>query len=328
MNKNDCDFIKTSSSIPLLTTDDHESPAPPEWVMLIPEGKFLGRDGRGPYQLDADAVLAAYNKAAIELPIDYDHQSLEADAKAGPVPAAGWIKALEIRDGALWGRVRWTARAAELIQAREYRYISPVFRVRSGRIIEINGAGLTHYPNLKLLPIAMAMKGAYMNEEIMQKLQALLKLPATATIEDVLAELQRLMERLQAAEAAAQSRQPDPAEWAPMAQYKTVADELAKLQTEVAAQKAEAAVTAAMSSGKLAPALKDWAIGYASRDPQGFADWVAKAPVLVDVAAQGQGRKNVAPNADTLTEEDRIACALLGMSEADFAAHKKSFIKE
>lgn len=143
-----------------------------------------------------------------------------------------------------------------------------------------------------------------------------------------MAELQKIIDRLQVAEAAAaQSRQIDPTQWVPMSQHKTVAEELAKLQAEVAAQKAEALVSAAMRSGKLAPALKDWAMDYARRDPDGFAAWTEKAPVILTAEAHSAAPR-VASNAATLTEEDRIACALLGMREADFAAHKKSLIKE
>src|SRR5690606_40136635 len=103
---------------------------------------------------DAEAVLTAFAENGIDLPIDYEHQSLAADDKAGPVPAAGWIKALEVRDGALWGRVQWTPRAAELIAAREYRYLSPVFRHVQGRVVALAGAGLVQYPNLGLTPAA------------------------------------------------------------------------------------------------------------------------------------------------------------------------------
>ena len=307
----------------LLPSPQGESAAAPEWVELIPAGTFSGRDGRGPYTLNINAVLAAFAQGGIDLPIDYEHQTLSADEKAGPVPAAGWIKELAARDGALWGRVEWTPRAAELIGQKEYRFLSPVFRHdKAGRVLALEGAGLTHYPNLDLTPVAH-QKGEPMDDDLLEQLRDVLNLPTLSTPQDLIAELQKLMDRLKNAEAtAAQSRQPDPAQWVPIAQHRAVADELAKLQSAIAAEKAEAAVREAMSAGKLAPAMKDWALAYAGKDPEGFAAWCAAAPVIVagDAAAH-----RVAPNAgtDTLTEEDRIACQLLGMSEADFAAHKK-----
>lgn len=306
---------KHAISLALLPDGAEAPPSPPEWVMLIPAGSFSGRDGRGPYILDSAAVLAAFAKGGIDLPIDYEHQTLEAEAKAGPVPAAGWIKQLEARDGALWGRVTWTPRAAELIQSREYRFLSPVFRHdKAGRILALEGAGLTHYPNLDLAPVAH-MKGDDMTD--LTIIAEALGAPAGADIESLAAHAKTLKE--------AASRQPDPALWVPMSQHQAVAQELAALQAQVAREKAEAAVRAAMSAGKLAPAMQDWALGYATKDPEGFAAWVKAAPVILPADADKAAHR-VARNADTLTDEDRYVCAMLGMAEADFAAHKRALL--
>lgn len=297
-----------------LLPDGAEAPLPPEWVMLIPAGTFSGRDGRGPYRLDADAVLAAFEKGGIDLPIDYEHQTLEATAKAGPVPAAGWIKALEARGGALWGRVEWTPQAAGLIQSREYRFLSPVFRHdKTGRILALEGAGLTHYPNLDLEPVAH-MKGDDMMD--------LTPIAEALGLEAAKADVAALAAHARALKEAA-SRPPDPAQWVPMSQHQAVAEQLAALQAQVAKEKAEAAVRAAMSAGKLAPAMQDWALSYATKDPEGFAAWVKAAPAILPAQADKSAHR-VAPNADTLTDEDRYVCAALGLSETDFAAHKKA----
>ena len=266
--------------VALLPAAAHEADfTPPEWVELIPAGSFSGRDGRGPYILDIEAVLAAFAKAGIDLPIDYEHQTLSAGEKAGPVPAAGWITALEGRDGALWGRVRWTDEAARLIAGRAYRYLSPVFRHdKAGRVITLEGAALTHYPNLDLTPVAHTQGDDTMTD-LTPIAQALgVAGDDAASVEQLAAHAARLKTEL---EAAAQARTPDPREWVPMSQHKAVADELAALQAKVADEQAHAAVAAAMSAGKIAPALKEWALGYAKRDPQGFAAFAAAAPVLV-----------------------------------------------
>jgi len=295
---------------------------PPEWVELIPAGAFFGRDGRGPYILDTEAVLAAFAGVGIDLPIDYDHQSLSAGGKAGPVPAAGWITELEARDGALWGRARWTDEAARLIAARAYRYLSPVFRHdKDGRVLSLEGAGLTHYPNLDLTPVAHR-QGDDMTDltPIAQALGVVGE--DAASVEQLAAHAARLKTQLDAA-----GRSPDPREWVPIAQHKAVADELAALQARIAADRAEAAVTAAMSAGKIAPALKDWAIDYARRDPQGFAAFAASAPVVVSGDKSAPGVASNAGSA-TLSDEDRYVCAALGIPEKDFAAHKRAAAKE
>jgi len=92
-----------------------ENLAPPDWIQLIPAGSFRGRDGRGPYVLDdPGAVIAATNALRMRagIPIDYDHATDFAAPNGNPAPAAGWITEFAIRDGAIWGRVEWTERAA------------------------------------------------------------------------------------------------------------------------------------------------------------------------------------------------------------------------
>ena len=99
-------------------------------VHVLPAGKFSGRDGRGPYELvDAPAVIEATRRRAGEgrMPIDYDHAIDLAAPKGLPAPAAGWFKGLQARADGIWALVEWTERAAAMIRAKEYRYLSPVF---------------------------------------------------------------------------------------------------------------------------------------------------------------------------------------------------------
>lgn len=298
----------------LIPLDSDDSP--PSEIMLIPPGEIRGRDGRGPYRLDPEAVQQAFARAAIDLPIDFDHQTLDAGHKAGPVPAAGWIQGIDVRDGALWARVAWTPRAAELLRSREYRYISPVFRHHKGRIVALEGAGLTHYPNLHLPPVAHAM-----DDSLLDQIRLLLNLPTLATPEEVIAELQKLTERLrQAEEQVAQSRAPDPAEWVPMAQYQQVAQELATLQAEIAREHAEAAVEEAMAAGKLAPALKDWALAYAMKDLAGFETWARQAPVIVSA----QSMSAPPSRSERLEDEEVWVAQQLGISPDAFLSHKRA----
>jgi len=323
-------------SLPLSPADaDEASFTPPEWVHLIPAGTFSGRDGRGPYTLDAQAVLAAFAANGADLPIDYDHQSLTAEEKSGPVPAAGWIKELQAREDGIWARVEWTPRAAELLANKEYRYLSPVFRyqAKTGRVVALTGAGLTHNPNLYLQATA-SRKESHAVDELLERLIYMLNLPVTATPEEVAAELQKLIDRLKTAEAAAaqaaeelaaaQSREPNPAEFVPVALHKQVADQLAALQAELARREAEAAMEAAMSARKVSPGMREWALAYASRDLEGFKAFVAAAPEIVP---EGAHRRTESVHGAILTDEDRLAAKLLGMSEEAFA-QAKQFIKE
>ena len=312
-------------SLPLPPADaDQASFTPPEWVHLIPAGTFSGRDGRGPYTLDAQAVLAAYAAHGADLPIDYDHQSLTADEKAGPVPAAGWIKELQARADGIWARVEWTPRATELLAHKEYRYLSPVFRYRAkdGRVVALTGAGLTHNPNLYLQAAASRKESHAMT--LPEKIAALLGVPADCTEDEAAAAFQRLLDKIEAAEAA-HARQPDPAQFVPIALHKQVADQLAALQADLARREAEAAVEAAMSARKVSPGMREWALAYASRDLEGFRAFAAAAPEIVSASETKPSAHSV--GGVILTDEDRLAAKLLGMTEEAFAQAKQS-IKE
>jgi len=298
----------------------NEAGAAPSSIELVPAGTFSGRDGRGPYTLDVKAVLAAFAKNAIDLPIDYEHQSMSATDKTGPVPAAGWITALEARAGALWGQVRWTARAAEMVSALEYRFISPVFHHdKQGRVLALAGAGLTHYPNLDLNPVAHT-EGVVM-PEFLDQLRTLLKLDAEAADEAILAAITALMK----GDGKDKDTDTDTgvtANTVALKDFQAMALEFDALKNKVAQETAKAAVEAAMHSGKLVPAMQPWALTFAAKDAAGFAQWVTAAPVIVSAQSVLQAQ-HVASNVNTLTDEEHQVCHALGLRPEDFAAHKK-----
>lgn len=162
---------------------------PPLWVELIPAGTFHGRDGRGPYALENPAaVIAATCALRMEagIPIDYDHATDFAAPDGRPAPAAGWIRELQERGGALWGRVEWTARAARAIAAHEYRYISPVFQHEpDGTVLRLLRAGLTNNPNLYLTAISAAGDEDGKMDEFLKQLRVTLGLAPDASSDEV-----------------------------------------------------------------------------------------------------------------------------------------------
>ena len=107
----------------------------------------------------------------------------------------------------LWGRVVWTARASELIGAKEYRYISPVFHyLKDGSITRLKGAGLVHNPNLELTALAAQEDTMTPEMTFMQSLATTLKLAPDADAETILSALEDLMTT---------GARPDPKEYAP-----------------------------------------------------------------------------------------------------------------
>jgi phage I-like protein len=276
---------------------DEAAPSAPEWIELIPAGVFYGRDGRGPFRTaDADALIQSTNALAMKagLPIDYDHATDFGAPEGRPAPAAGWIRELQVRDGAVWGRVEWTARAAQSIVAREYRYISPVFQFdpTDGTVTRLLRAGLTNNPNLHLTAIAAAKTVAASDKDssmemLSHELCEALGLEANATPEQVIATARAMRaasERAQAGAVNAAALGADPAHYVAVAQFERALTELNALKAERALDRASLIVEDAIRAGKLVPAQREWAVAYCAADSRGFLAFVAKQPSILGPA--------------------------------------------
>lgn len=132
--------------------------APAKEFRLIPAGIFTTVDGRPAglpgWQLSRDAALSIIrmaNARTSDFVIDYEHQTLNTAKNGQPAPAAGWFKHMEWRegDGLYVIDARWTERASAMINAKEYRFISPTFHYdKTGQVISIINAALTNNPAL------------------------------------------------------------------------------------------------------------------------------------------------------------------------------------
>ena len=148
----------------LLSTPAAEngSTAPRSWIQLAKTGAFHS-NRYGKFSITRDdlaQMLHNFNnvtpKAPTELPIDYDHLSMD-PKKPGDGIAAGWMKKLELRNNGdeLWAEVEWTEDGAERIRKKEYRFISPSFVKdhvhKDGRTIgtTLIASGLTCHPFLE-----------------------------------------------------------------------------------------------------------------------------------------------------------------------------------
>ena len=303
--------------------------APPEWIQLIPAGSFHGRDGRGPYQLsNPDAVIAATMALRMRagIPIDYDHATDFGAPQGNPAPAAGWITEFAIRNGAIWGRVEWTERAAAAIRAHEYRYISPVFQYSpsDGTITRLLRAGLTNNPNLYLTAISAAGDEESNMDEFLKQLREMLGLDADASNDDILKRLSAMRDTDAAASHRAGSF--DPSRYVAVAEFQQALTELNALKMQRAREKAEHAVDEAIRSGKLAPAHREWAIAYCAADPNGFDTFAARQPVVLPGEMNLGGDPRLAlsrSHAGSMLSATEIAiCGLLGVTPNDFVKRK------
>lgn len=299
-----------------------ESGAVPGWVQLTPPGPaIVGRDGRGWKLSDPAAVAAAFDPAK-EPQIDLEHSSQIAAPMGMPAPAVGWIKQIEVRDSALWGRVEWTAEGEAAVTSRAYRYLSPVFRydVETGEILQIVSAGLTNSPNLEMA----ALNRATTETETMDKavLDAL-GLAATATAADAVLAINTL--KADKATALNRAETPDPARFVPRADHDLALNRITAFEAEAKARRETeiaAAVDAAVTAGKIAPASRDYHLA-ACRMEGGldlFTAMVGAAPVIAP--SSGVDRRPPASAPGRLTAEELAMCRMMGTDPERFAAEK------
>lgn len=314
----------------MLATCDRALPAdgtPPEWVHLLPEGKITGRDGRRWDVADPGALVLAFAANGADLPIDFEHQNDNPEAKArGPIPAAGWIKDVRLKPGGVWGRVEWTAAAREMIAAKQYRYLSPTFyfEPKTGIVTRLKGAGLVHNPNLHL--VALASQETHMDKPPMppakgeagmtaflQRLAAMLDLPEGADEDAIMAKLAAAMGQDKATAAA----QPDPARFVPVETVAAMLRDRNGERVALAEGQAVEKVNVAINQGYLPPALKDWALALARSDADSFDAFLAKtgphmAKLFTEVLPNRFPEKGFGLARSKSAEEEAV-CAQLGL---------------
>lgn len=146
-------------STPLAGSDSRNSSS---WIQIARTGAFTSeRHGKFSITRDDLATMlrnfeAVTPKAPTQLPVDYDHLSLNPQ-HPGDGAAAGWITNLALRaDGEeLWAQVEWTPEGARRIARREYRFASPSFMKnyvdKDGRAIgaTLLAAAITNQPFLE-----------------------------------------------------------------------------------------------------------------------------------------------------------------------------------
>lgn len=370
MKKDQHDFEPAAAAVIIPDGD-----TPPVEIELVPAGEVLTRkhDSRPPWENDdPEAVIAATRAENSEdFQVNYDHK---------PGPAAGWIKRLFARDGAIWAEVDWTVNAAAAIAAKEYRFISPefLFDKATRKIKMITGAALTNDPALYMQAIASANSHTPEEETMkLDELKKILGIKAEATAEQVQAyvkaaaaavkgladigkalglegevtgetvtaalsaqntaldgireaagvekgaSLSDVAAAVKTAKAAASANPGDNhGEFVPRAEFDRVKEDLGKLQSGTAKASATAMVDKAIENGKLTPASRDWGLGYAAADPEGFTKFVETAPTILKsgrVVPEGDPKGG----GDTLTDDEKAVCRAMGITEEKFLESRK-----
>ncbi len=310
----------------------------PEWIRLVPAGRFAGVDGRAWVNRDAAAVIGA-SAARLPLPVDYGHAT-DLGEPGEPNPAAGWIAELQERAGEVWGRVEWTPRGAAAVRDREYRHTSPVFVFdkRTGEVKSLLRAALTINPNL---PQFAALNEQGESMDALRRLKKSLGLAEDAPDDDLCARVDALAAeapKVRAAlgvaanssadsvVAAIQARgAPDPAKFVPIEAVTQLQADLNALKGERARERAELAVNEAVKAGKIAPALREHFLKIATNSPADFAAMMEKMP-----AGLGGGAPAASPPAADggLSAEDLAVCSAMGLDPETFKKARGAEKKE
>lgn len=316
--------------------------------LIFPEGQNIkARDGRpeeiAGWTLDATyghELATALNQNPQDTVIDYEHQSLHAKTNGKPAPAAGWIRAgsFEYVEGAglTSNSVSWTPEASEQIKDGRYKYKSPlVLYTPDGRLAGLHSVAITNTPallNLDQIDAAALSSSAalyqHQEEPTMKKtialLAAALGLAVDAGDEAFAAALSAGMDQIKQqtnldlmkpevtlADLSTKLSElnPDPSKFAPLSAVTALQDQVAKLTAASAAAPVEAQIQAALSDGRLLPAMEGWARDYATKDAAGFSAYLDKAPKVAALTAQQSQQQPAQEGDETKLEPTAAALA-------------------
>lgn len=294
-------------------------------------GTVRGRDGRA-WLFDAvshDALLEGFDQGAIDLPIDWEHSTQLRAPKGEEAPAAAWIKRIDIRNGALWGVLDWTTRGAEQVASKAYRFLSPVFDYdpATNRILRLVSAGLVNKPNLRLQALnyeVTTMRSTLLSAAIV----ASLGLAETADDDAVANAINSLKSDRDSATALNAEKAPSLDRYVPRADYDALVNRATNAENALQARNkadhdaaVDTAIQGALTAGKITPATEDYHRASCS-DTAGlerFKAFVAAAPTIGDPTDLGT-RKPEGGNVTALNAEQKEACRLLGIGEAEYLA--------
>lgn len=287
----------------------------PEWIQLFPRGPELRAvpgDDREFRLDDPEAVAAASMRSGLDLPIDWEHARMH--AKPGKrIETAGWINRMEVRDGVLVGRVDWTDDGRKSVEAKQYRYFSPVFmRSAARQVLSVIHGGLVNDPAF-VMP-ALASSASRQEEgmnEILKQILAVLALGDEATAEQALEACKALKAKADA--------QPSLANFVPRADYdaaKSRADTAEAKVAELEGASLEADIKreldAAEKAGKITPATRRDYFEAQCRKPGGleeFRKFVKEAPKMLEPSGISGNPPGASSAGFQSSEEAKIAKA-------------------
>lgn len=334
-----------------LKSKEMEVGGAPEIISVLPLGHV--KSAKGEFDVDGEsfaAMKAQIAQRGVDLVVDYEHQTLTGEQ----APAAGWVKELFLDDGQIKARVEWTDRAKAYLSNREYRYLSPVITVRKAdnKAMGLHSIALTNTPaieHMEAIVNSLNFEGGQNTMDFMKELAKLLGLGEDATEEQVKEALKACLEENKSLkESAAEAAKQQPPENDKVVANKEVcellglkagaatadvaaaimalksgniggvnlAEQVKSLEAKLADRDAEEAVEMALKAGKITPAQREWAKGYALKNLEDFRGFVEKAPQVVPMGDVG-GPESLALKRDEVDEATLLVCKQLGISAED-----------
>ncbi|TNI79577.1 phage protease [Aeromonas sobria] len=363
------------TALGLAVLDAALGPSDDGWHQLLPVGPFKARDGRpfdvpgGHWQLDRSIATTLINRAKAlgqDILIDYDHQTLHIEKTGKEAPAAGWFNGDEIewREGqGLFIKPRWTDRAAAMVAAKEYRFLSAVFPYDAqGRPLELRMAAITNDPGvvgmqalaaLSTLPpktnqsgqLATVTKEIPMNEAmlaLLAKLGIQVEEGSELTVEQgqaalsALDTLQSAAGKTASAEAALaalkaqpvqQGGQVDLAQFVPVATYNALVAQVASLSAKVETTDAATLIKEARTQGKVVAAEEEYLTAYAAQKGVAALKALLEPRPAIAALSASQTTQVTLPEKKgdaVLSADDKYAADQLGISHEEFAKAKQA----
>lgn len=298
----------------------------PKQLLLVPAGRFQGRDGRAWTNDNPQAVIDATVAQNQEIPFDVEHSTHIKAPKGEEAAAIGWIdpSTLVIIDGAIYGDVEWNTRGGVLLRGKQYKYYSPSFTFdRNGRVVAIASSGLTNKPNLTQITALNRTE-----EPSMKQLLIALGLTAAATEDQALTALNSLKSSHQIALNSAQSQAPDLSKFVPIETHQLALNRASDAETTLATNakadieaRAKTLVEQAVADGKCAPANSDdyLAMCHMEGGLEKVTNLFANAPKVI---VADQNPKEKIDGDSKLSETELAVCHALDMDEETFLSTK------
>lgn len=269
---------------------------PLPWIRIVTVGRWEGHS-YGTFTLtaaDLVSMVEEFQRAARDKVVDYQHATLRVSEAGEKAPAAGWMKALEVRGDALWARVEWTQTADRELREQRFRYFSPVIEFKAkdkvtGRVwpCRLHSGGLTNQPFFDHLGGVAASESRNMSKHLLFASLGLIACRELGLEPDDPTVALKLKERL--------------------------GDGKANTET------ADALLARGVAEGKVVPATETWFKELAASEPAKAAEFIKNAPRVVPLA---QAANTTTANAVALTEEERSLGKRMGLSEDELRKAK------